>query len=286
MNKLVKFLFIVSLTMNVGAISAFSGTWEKDNNGWRYKLENGNYAKNGWQQIKDNNENRWYYFNSSGYMYSNAVTPDGFIVAQSGEYIIPGKQYMNDVNKSEWEVKIYSQDCVNSYLDVENKLIDHGAYYELTNVNLSRDKHYYIGSNKKVGDTVILNGRNYRIKNKWESGYTVELIREGAYVYDSDAQWYSLNKEQDYYVLETDNDYRYQELIHTGSVYLSKDCIVNEFLIDKNHNMSREWIPITEHFNYVNKNGKSQFYPKNIFYGCFEMDKNGLITKMDFLYIV
>ena len=81
-----------------------AGTWEssgkKDSLIWKYKLEDGTYAKGwkninykryyfnrkgvmlkGWQKLKDN----WYYFDETdGYLWKNATTPDGYYVDFDG----------------------------------------------------------------------------------------------------------------------------------------------------------------------------------------------------------
>ena len=120
MSKNFKIFVIGLILINIGLITSYSGTWEKDVNGWWYKLENGSYYKNGWYQISENKESKWYYFNADGYMYSNSMTPDGYIVAQSGEQIIPGENYKDIVSNSKWEVKIYSQNFLNGNVESLN----------------------------------------------------------------------------------------------------------------------------------------------------------------------
>ena len=52
---------------NTGSSSvtaSVSGTWSRDERGWRYQYSDGSYATNRWERIK----NEWYYFLPSGYM--------------------------------------------------------------------------------------------------------------------------------------------------------------------------------------------------------------------------
>jgi glucan-binding YG repeat protein len=79
-----------------------TGAWLKDNNGWWYCNADKSYTVSNWQSI----DGRWYYFNEYGYMvtgwvfwnskwyycgsdgamYSNATTPDGYLVGSDGAW--------------------------------------------------------------------------------------------------------------------------------------------------------------------------------------------------------
>lgn len=74
--------------------------WKKDTKGYWYEIEDGSYTANSWKKI----ENKWYYFDSNGYMKTNswiwkyyvgkdgamlisATTPDGKKVDENGKLI-------------------------------------------------------------------------------------------------------------------------------------------------------------------------------------------------------
>ena len=69
-----------------------SQRWIETADGWRYRNLGGSYAMNGWQLI----EEKWYYFDTEGYMLSDTVTPDGYQVDESGAWI-PGNEEEEDV---------------------------------------------------------------------------------------------------------------------------------------------------------------------------------------------
>ena len=52
--------------------AAYAGTWTTDSGQWKYRQDDGTYAK-GWLQDTDG---RWYYFDANGRMLSNtAISP-------------------------------------------------------------------------------------------------------------------------------------------------------------------------------------------------------------------
>lgn len=83
--------------------SISDGTWLNDQTGWKYRNENGSNTVSSWQQI----DNKWYYFNESGYMEtgwiywkekwyycgedgamkSNTMTPDGYQLGNDGVWL-------------------------------------------------------------------------------------------------------------------------------------------------------------------------------------------------------
>lgn len=62
---------------------SMAGEWKKDGNGWWYQNNDGSWPSNGWQYI----DGKYYYFNGSGYMLANTITPDGYQVGADGAYI-------------------------------------------------------------------------------------------------------------------------------------------------------------------------------------------------------
>lgn len=73
-------LLTVGISLSISLIS-YAGTWQQDQNGWKYRNENGDYAK-GW--ILDNNN--YYYLGNDGYMLSNTTSPDGYTLLGDGAW--------------------------------------------------------------------------------------------------------------------------------------------------------------------------------------------------------
>ena len=60
--------------------------WKQMSNGkWRYYNKKSTYLT-GWQQLEWSKGTNWFYFDSKGYMYANAWTPDGFWVDANGAW--------------------------------------------------------------------------------------------------------------------------------------------------------------------------------------------------------
>jgi len=79
----------LSLLITIGVFSiysltnVFAGEWKNENDKWRYQEDDDTYPINSWKEING----KWYYFNEGGYMLSDTKTPDGYTVAESGEWI-------------------------------------------------------------------------------------------------------------------------------------------------------------------------------------------------------
>lgn len=103
---------IVALTISaLATFPAFAGQWEQDQNGFRYKNDDGTY-KTGWHQDADG---KWYYLdNTTNYMLTNTITPDGYFVNENGVWIEGGEaRAMENVektydNKAELYITAYS----------------------------------------------------------------------------------------------------------------------------------------------------------------------------------
>lgn len=262
-------------------VPAYADEWKSDANGWWYQKDDGSYPKSQWQRI----DGQWYYFNKDGYMYSNAITPDGYVVAPSGEMIIPGKAYKNVLNIGK-EVRI--RDTMWSEDGKTTELIDHGAYYELTNVTLETNRLYDIDlSQYKNGDKIILDGEALYIFDIGK-GYVNYSLFTTPY---EDLSYYvgSITPTEDgkhFYRVGTDNDPIYQDDLYKGSVYLSKNCVLNEFVEaswdkEKPYNHSE---PSTLKEHYAKPVKEYKYLSQVYLYGTFKLDKNGLITQIDQLY--
>ncbi len=66
-------------------IPAFAGTWNQSTAGWSYTLDDGSKAI-GWNWI----DGKCYCFDTSGLMYADRKTPDGYDVNADGQWIVNG----------------------------------------------------------------------------------------------------------------------------------------------------------------------------------------------------
>lgn len=62
------------------SITAFAGEWKQDTIGWWYENDDGSYPVNTWKEV----DGKHYYFNESGYVLSDTITPDGHKVGING----------------------------------------------------------------------------------------------------------------------------------------------------------------------------------------------------------
>lgn len=127
----VLFVFIcISTSANV---YAYEGSWQKDNIGWWWRESTGDYPRSQWKRLK----RKWYYFHANGYMahdewiggkyyvgtsgsmYTDAVTPDGYKVDETGAWV--PNYYDKNLNKEFSEVVLYSD---------PSSTKDKGDYYE------------------------------------------------------------------------------------------------------------------------------------------------------------
>lgn len=101
MRKKVRTLSILSLIAMVSfSMTSYAGTWKQDTGGWHWQQKNGGYARGCWKNINS----KWYYFHSSSYMaksewinnyyvgpdgamYTQSLTPDGYMVDAQGKWI-------------------------------------------------------------------------------------------------------------------------------------------------------------------------------------------------------
>lgn len=88
------------------SITSFAGQWKtgagENANQWWYDNEDGTWASNGWKWIDGNGDGtaECYCFDSSGWLYTNTVTPDGYTVNENGAWIENGVIQTQMTNKS------------------------------------------------------------------------------------------------------------------------------------------------------------------------------------------
>lgn len=177
-----KILLILAMLL-VFPISVFAG-WEHDEVGTKY-INDGGTMKTGWHQDVDG---KWYYLdNETGYMLKNAVTPDGFAVSDTGEWVQnmekQDEQYENQkdlsisgisasrtrVNKFGYEVPVKVR--YNNQYDNAS-----GGIITVSGIEVSTDGAPYISiSAKDIGGGIY--GLNQIIKYTLDDGTTVEKTK-------------------------------------------------------------------------------------------------------------
>lgn len=116
MKKMIKVLGLVAL-MTLGiSFQAFAGEWKKDATGWWWQNDNGTYPVNKWEWLDGNKDGiaECYYFNESGYMLANTVTPDNYTVNESGAWTVNGVVQTKSVSMNVESVKSGSSESVRS----------------------------------------------------------------------------------------------------------------------------------------------------------------------------
>lgn len=87
-------LTVVGLTTALvfTSIQSFAGQWLSDANGWWWQNDDGTYPTNTWRWIDGNNDgiSECYYFNPEGYCVIGETTPDGYMVDETGAWIMNG----------------------------------------------------------------------------------------------------------------------------------------------------------------------------------------------------
>ncbi|MDO5564308.1 MAG: hypothetical protein Q4F88_03675 [Eubacteriales bacterium] len=88
MKILISTFFIFAI-----CIMSFAGTWLNDSTGWKYQeYVGGPFTRSGWHWIDANNSGvaKCYFFMEDGYILTNTITPDGYIINASGEWVVNG----------------------------------------------------------------------------------------------------------------------------------------------------------------------------------------------------
>lgn len=89
------FLFIL-----IFALSAFAGEWKQDSRGYWWDNGDGTFPKDEWVWIDGDGDGvaECYYFDKSGYLLTDTVTPDGSEVNEDGAWILGGEVMISYVN--------------------------------------------------------------------------------------------------------------------------------------------------------------------------------------------
>ena len=284
MRKIIFATVLLSLAL---PISAFAGEWKQDGNGWWYQRDDGTYPKNQWEEIEYDGQKNWYCFNADGYMYSNAITPDGYIVASSGEWTALGKGYMSLEAQYPNDYIMIAEGANWMSEFSEKALVDCGAYYRIDDMYAVKNKEYHLNEAElSIGNTITLNGDKYKITSRNLYGYlclecTEDNSGEGVW-------WVYLqnNANGSYYLIADANDYVYEEILYHGPIYLRKDCAINE--VSRSISGDRYKNTVEGHFagrNQYRNDIIPEYLSTEYIYGTYKTDKNGLLTQIDQYYL-
>ena len=96
MKKKLMLAACIGLLSAVSAVPAYAGVWKTgdgENTGrWWYDNEDGTWAAAQWKWIDGNHDGtaECYFFDESGWLASNTVTPDGYTVNADGAWTVDG----------------------------------------------------------------------------------------------------------------------------------------------------------------------------------------------------
>ena len=92
MNKFLKIFGAAAVMTAAMSMTALAGQWRQDSAGWWWQEDDGSYARNTWQWLDGNQDGVYesYYFDDSGLLARNTVTPDGWEVNEAGQWIVDG----------------------------------------------------------------------------------------------------------------------------------------------------------------------------------------------------
>lgn len=90
--KKIKLIVSAALLSCCFSIPAIAGQWQQDDIGWWWQNDDGSYLADCWQWLDGNNDGiaECYYFDKNGYMLSDTVSPDGYVLNSDGAIVING----------------------------------------------------------------------------------------------------------------------------------------------------------------------------------------------------
>lgn len=95
-------LMILCLMVFICPMSVFAGTFEETSSGWRYRKDDGNYARAEW--VAD--QGVYYYLDENGIMMADTTTPDGYLVGEDGSWVME-KQVMGGYVRTPYDNRSY-----------------------------------------------------------------------------------------------------------------------------------------------------------------------------------
>ena len=186
---------IMAAIMSVGlSMTSFAGTWKQDNVGWWYQNTDNSYPKSAWMQDTDGKwycfdangymvANKWewidgnndgiaecYGFDSSGKLYVNTFTPDGYAVDSSGAWTVNGILQQQGVASGNGTTgstgTSTSNDATNIYADFTTDFdANWKVVYMGTNGQILKNQWLFFGLYGDQARWVYLDSNGYEIVN-------------------------------------------------------------------------------------------------------------------------
>lgn len=204
--------------------------------------------------------------------------------------------YADTVNKNQYR-RLYLEAGERSDADgqVRSQVIDCGGYYEVTNGCILADTCYprSVTDGKHAGDTLQLGDALYRIAEMDDldlkdrgSVYLEYLSGSGEAEFMG---YYLLARaaHKDFYILVGEDADTQTDILYTGSLYFSKDCITR---VNNPYDSFRvHTVPISDYLTRDKKTVGSQLglYPSGdlVLWGDFECDSSGLIISYSEIFL-
>lgn len=101
---------------------SMAGQWHQEGDDWKYVKDDQTLVKQEWFQEMDG---RWYYFDETGSMVTNSITPDGYVAGADGVYI-PGMGSDRDAVVTPWNYQ---------------RMLGHGMDVDWSKVKAGRDSY-------------------------------------------------------------------------------------------------------------------------------------------------
>ena len=158
MKNKMRFLLATVGVMSSMTMTAFSGEWVKNSQGWRYENEDGIYITSCWQWVDGNEDGlaECYYFDPDGYIITNNYVDD-YEVDKDGAWVVDGKIQRKQVevqkNASE-EVDTISGRYVFVYEKNDDVIVSTNIRTQLKYVDLKKVDSDFI--NMKWGNMEVM----------------------------------------------------------------------------------------------------------------------------------
>lgn len=181
---------VMTLSMS---ITSFAAAWETEGERWRFKMDDGTYAVNGWQWLDGNKDGvaECYYFDANGYMLANTVTPDGYQVNADGAWVMNG--VVQTQNSTSQGIRTTTVNGVthNEGYDSEHPLAGMLDTWNLrvTDETSNLNFHYVVNENIHA---MLTNQMEYYIDwydMAWAKGYEEENKAEEYAIYEWLCNW-------------------------------------------------------------------------------------------------
>lgn len=176
-------------------VPAYAGVWRPSDNGTWYENDDGTYPASAWQEI----DNKWYYFDSNGYMLRNTTTPDGYHVNDDGVWeegsaAENATEAIQETQAAETQAETQPE----TQPETVNIEIPEPTGYGTVKGNITWQYNKFIGTRPDTGANVFLVPLDYNIKGggnedfamtKDPKGhnnvYRVEVDGMGQYCFDN-----------------------------------------------------------------------------------------------------